>query len=595
MNKRAFSLLEVILASAIFVIFASGAIVAILGGLNLNRLGSEYTIANQYAAEGIEAARSIKNQAFANLVNTMGTGITKTGGVWTFSGANNVSDKFTRVISIADVYRDASGNIVASGGTLDTSSKKATSTVSWNFSPGKNNSIDSISYFTNWKAPFGKGGLLAYGDGGTTSDALMYKTFDGSTWTAAAAMADVDGATTNKYARIIRVYSSPTRNEKIAISRHYNGTGQWIYAQVFNGSSWGNLVQLSTWNATTFLDVQNFGGDYQTNGNFVAVYSDNTAIPKTRYWNGSVWSAQTSLNTLSTGTPLHIRVSTRPFSNELMAVFLNSGNDTLTEYNNGAGYATANWSARVSHATNTITNTERIMDFEWSTNTPLNGVLVYANATTDKTVRGRVWVANGTGSGTWGTAVAAAAQTNNLGTLTITNRVGANEMTVCNKDALATPTIVCRKLTFTGNVVTWTTPTNPIIATASDTGIQRSFDIGSEGFSGAVVLNVYSDNTAVPKYKKYTPGTSTWDAATTTISTTPYTLGIVRSVRVINRSDVDDMMITMTDANLDLYSLMWDGTNNIMYTTPTGKAFTQHSTNGSAIADIWYDFAWDQF
>jgi hypothetical protein len=595
MNKRAFSLLEVILASAMFVVFSVGAIATILRGLNLNRLGSEYTVATQYAAEGIEAARSIKNQAFVNLANSAGTGITKTGAVWTFSGANNVLDKYTRVISIADVYRDGSGNVVASGGTLDPNSKDVTSTVSWNFATGKNESISSTSYFTNWKAPFSKGGLLAYGNGGTTSDALMYKTFDGSAWSAAAAMADVDTGSTNKYARIIRVYASPTRNEKIAISRHYNGTTQWIYAQVFNGTSWGNVVQLSTWTAATRLDVQNFGGDYQANGNFAVVYSDNTTTPKMRYWNGSTWATATSLNVLSTGIPIHIRVVARPTSNELMAVFLNAGNDTLTEYNNGAGYATANWSAVTSHATNTVLNTKRIMDFQWSTNTPLNGVLIYTNSTTAKIITGRVWVANGTGGGAWGTAGTSVAQTNNMGALNLANRPGANEMEACDKDALATPTIPCRKLTFAGNVITWVTPTNPIVATATDTGIQLSYDIASEGQTGGYVLMVYSDNTAVPKFKKFTPGTTTWDAAATTITTTPYTLGIVKTVRMINRSDTDDMMVAMTDANLDLYTLMWDGTNNIMYTTPAGLAFTQHGIAGSAITDFWYDFAWDQF
>lgn len=589
MNKRAFSLLEVILASAIFVIFASGAIVAILGGLNLNRLGSEYTIANQYAAEGIEAARSIKNQAFANLVNTVGTGVTKTGGVWTFSGANNVSDKFTRVISIADVYRDVSGNIVASGGTLDTSSKKATSTVSWNFSPGKNNSIDSISYFTNWKAPFGKGGLLVYGNGGTTSDAMQYKTMDASgVWSAANAMADIDGATTNKYARALHVYSSPTRNEKIAISRHYNGTSQWIYAQVFNGSSWGNVVQLSTWNATTFLDVQNFGGDYQTNGNFVAVYSDNTTIPKTRYWNGSVWSAQTSLNTLSTGTPLHIRVAARPFSNELMAVFLNSGRDTLTEYNNGAGYATANWSARVSHATNTVVNTKRMIDFEWSSNSPLTGALIYAATTSDKTMRGRIWVANGSGGGTWGTVLAAAAQTNNMGSMDLSSRQGANQFIACNKDGGTTRTIVCRRMSFSGNVVTWATPINPIVATTTDTGIQSSFDINFENDTSGRALITYGDNTNIPKYKLYDSTTNTITSTATSLTITPFTLGSpVRTVREVSDPAGSTIMSFFADNSNDLYSSMWTGA----YSTP----IVQHSTSGSNSIDFWYDFAWDLF
>jgi prepilin-type N-terminal cleavage/methylation domain-containing protein len=587
-NKRGFSLLEVILACAVFVIFSVGAVSAILSGLNLNRLGSEYAIATQYAAEGVEAARSIKNQAFANLVNSAGTGVIKSGTVWTFSGTNNVSDKYTRVISIADVNRDGSGNIVASGGTLDAMSKKVTSTVTWNFSPAKNESLTTASYFTNWEAPFGKGGLLAYGDGGTTNDAIKYKTVDASgTWSAASATADVDGATTNKYARAIRVFASATRNEKILLSRHYNGTGQWIYAQVFNGSTWGNVVQLSTWNATTFLDVQNFDGAYLNNGDFVVVYSDNTTTPKFRTWNGSAWGSQTSMNVL-TGIPEHIEIEQRPVTNEIMATFLNAANDTQTEYFNGGTYVTANWTTATTHASNTVLNTKRILGFKWSLNTQSTGALVYATATNSKIITGRIFVANGTGGGTWGTAVTSAAQTNNLGAIKITTRPGANEFLACDKDAAATPTIVCRKLTFSGTVGTWTTPTNPIVAAASDTGIQLSFGLNYETGASARALITYSDNTNVPKYKLFTPTTTTIDAAASTLSTTPFTLtSPVRTVKEVTDLNGSTVMTFFTDSAMDLFSSAWSGS----FATP----IIQHGVAGSAITDYWYDFAFDQF
>ena len=57
----------------------------------------------------------------------------------------------------------------------------------------------------------------------------------------------------------------------------------------------------------------------------------------------------------------------------------------------------------------------------------------------------------------------------------------------------------------------------------------------------------------------------------------------------------EDMMILMADANLDIYSVVWDGTNNAIYTTPAGKAFTRHGMNISATTDFSYDFIWDAF
>src|SRR3989344_4952954 len=97
-----FSVIEVILAAALFMIIATGSITVILQGTDSNRLGEEQTVANQYAAEGMEAVRSIKNQNFANLVSSAGTGVIRSGSnVWAFGGANNQfgpNNKYTRVI-----------------------------------------------------------------------------------------------------------------------------------------------------------------------------------------------------------------------------------------------------------------------------------------------------------------------------------------------------------------------------------------------------------------------------------------------------------------------------------------------------------------
>lgn len=149
-NEKGFSVIEVILAAALFIIFSTGAIVVILQGLDSNRLGEEQTVANQYAAEGIEAARSIRNSSYASLVNTSGTGIASSSGVWVFLGSNNVFGKYTRALKVEDVQRTG-GNIVASGGTIDPNTKKITSTVTWNFSSTRNNSVVLTTYLTNWR------------------------------------------------------------------------------------------------------------------------------------------------------------------------------------------------------------------------------------------------------------------------------------------------------------------------------------------------------------------------------------------------------------------------------------------------------------
>jgi Tfp pilus assembly protein PilV len=598
-NKKAFSVIEIMLASALFLVMAISISSLLAQTYSSSRLGNEQSIATQYAAEGLDAVRSIKNQSFSSLINTTGSGVAVSGGVWTFSGTSTVLDgEYVRTIAITDVYRDVNGNIVSSGGTLDSSTKKASSTVVWSTTPSRQNSVTLTTYLTNWEAAYGGGskGMLVYADGGTTSDVVRYRLFDGTNWSAtstASTTLDVETTSTNRYARNIRLFASATRDEKIMIARHYNGTLQAIFAQVYDGTTqtWGDLIRLSQWSATTYLDVQNFGGTYLANGNFMTVFSDNTVIPKMRIWDGVSWSAQTSLTTLGTSQiPNYIVIKNRPGTNEVMAAFFTQGSDAITQY-----YSGSVWSAITSHATTAPLATKRFIDFDWSPNTTTTGALAYVSGTTAKIMSTKIWVANGSGGGAWGAAATTAAQTNNVGALRIDGRAGANEFAICDKDAGTTVSIFCGKITFSGTTATVTTPTNSTIATSTDTGIQKSYGMRFES-NGVNAINVYSDNTTIPKVKKYVGATGSWDLNPTVINVSPFTTGVIKTVRVIEGAiGSEDMMVLLTDANLDIYSVVWDGTNNIMYSTPAGKSFNRHGINMSAATDYSYDFAWDAF
>jgi hypothetical protein len=597
--SNGFSVIEILLAAALFLIFSSGAVGIIIYGNRMNLLGEQQAVATQYANEGIEVVRSIKNQNFTTLSNTYcttGAGIQKSGLVWTLKavGTSDTFDtNYSRVIKICDAARDASGNIVESGGTNDPYLKKVTSTVSWNAGTTRADSVVLSTYYTNWKKK--KGGMLVYGNGSTTTDAVSYKLWDGSTqtWGTAGSLADIDGTSTNRALRGLRIYSSATRDEKIAVGRYYNGTTQYIYSQVWNGTSWGNVQLLSNWNAATFLDVRNFDGTYLANGDFMVVYSDNTSVPKMRTWNGTVWSSQVVMQDFAingSGIPNYIVVSARSGTNEVMAAFYGQAKDTNTQYFNGGTYTTANWTLHARHASAATLNTNQMVDFAWSPNTTTKGALVYTDANNDKSVNIKIWTANGSGSGSWTATVNTANQASNVGALQITGRPGADEFVACDKDTNATPRIICYEANMTP---VWTNPTNPTIAAATDTGIERSFDVGFEQTGGTQAISVYSDNTGVPKLKKYNAGTNTWDVSATSIATSPFTPGVIKAVRIEPRSEEDIMILTM-DANLDIYSSVWDITNDVIYTTPAGKVFSQHGTTGSAITEFWADFEWDK-
>ncbi len=145
-------MIEVIIAVSLLVIFATGAVIAVLGSLVASRLAEEETKAAYLATEGLEAVKSIRDQNWNYLTNST-HGLSKTNGYWEFLGSSDTdpSVKFTRVITISDVQRNGSGDIVASGGTIDPDTKKAVAEVSWHFLPSALSSAIETIYLTNWQ------------------------------------------------------------------------------------------------------------------------------------------------------------------------------------------------------------------------------------------------------------------------------------------------------------------------------------------------------------------------------------------------------------------------------------------------------------
>lgn len=588
------SIVEIILAVMIFSILAVSGVATVVHSFTVNRRGEEETQATVVAQEGIEAARSIKNKSWSALTSGL-HGLSPSGNQWSFSGTSDINGKFTRVVNVEAVNRDGSGNIVpAPTGSADSDTMKVTSTATWDFYPGRSESVSLVSYMSNFRKTIitTRGGVLVYGDGGTTTDAMKYRVLDGSagTWGSVQTFPDFDTSASNKALRAIRVYASKTRNEKIALTRHFNGTQESIYAHVYNGTTWSS-AQMISWTGSAFdtsnQGIRNFDGQYLNNGNFLLVYSDNTNIPKYRIWNGSSWSpnpptAGTSVADVG-GIPNNITLRNRDGSNEAMLTVFDQSSDTNTVYYNGSA-----WSAVTEHATAAPTNTKEFAEFAWSADNPLQGALVFQTASNDRAMNIKLWTANGSGGGVWTGNNVNTANQGTLGAMELDGgRKGAEEFLACDKDA--SNDIYC----FRGNTTpTWASPTNNIMTATTDTGIQRSFDLAYDGSTGSEAIVVYSDTTSVPKLKKYTASTNTFDASPTSLSTLG---GALKTVKLRSFSESDDIMIMMGDANNDFYTVVWNGSSNVVYTTPTGKAFTTHGTNGSNAIELWYGFAWDRF
>lgn len=152
-NQQGQSVIEIIVAMGIMIIIAATAVAAVVSSFSTTRLSEEETQASFFAMEGIEAAQSIRNQDWDDITNG-NHGLSNSGGTWVFSGSSDDPDggsKFTRVVAVADAQRDGDGDLVASGGTVDVDTKKITSTITWDFTSGRSNTVEMVAYLTNWQ------------------------------------------------------------------------------------------------------------------------------------------------------------------------------------------------------------------------------------------------------------------------------------------------------------------------------------------------------------------------------------------------------------------------------------------------------------
>ncbi len=151
-TQKGFSILEVLLAGAIFVVFSWGVIEVLLLGLTFDRYSQEMTLATAYATEGLEAVRAIRKSGFDHLQVTESSGIIAEDGTLRLGGEENrFDDKYVRTIAVRTVERGDDGSIVVSGGTVDEDTMRVTVTVTWSRGVDPNEPIVLETYLTRWQ------------------------------------------------------------------------------------------------------------------------------------------------------------------------------------------------------------------------------------------------------------------------------------------------------------------------------------------------------------------------------------------------------------------------------------------------------------
>lgn len=134
-NQSGFSIVEIIIASAIFALIVT----AFVGSLTyFNKSATAAGIKARaifLAEEGLEAARNIRDEDFSNLIN--GThGLAISSGQWVFSGSQDLTDIFLREVEIS---------------TIDDNTKEVDSRVSWNQGLKNGGSVSLATRLTNWQ------------------------------------------------------------------------------------------------------------------------------------------------------------------------------------------------------------------------------------------------------------------------------------------------------------------------------------------------------------------------------------------------------------------------------------------------------------
>lgn len=578
-DRKGFSLVEILLAVGIFALFGTIMLSAFVYGREGVRLAGDRSRATELANGGIEVVRNIANPNYSNLSSfSNGTNyyITSVNNRWQLTTIpQTIDNKYTRIVNFSNGPNG---------------SRKVTVTVNWAQNFTRSGTLSANTYFANWRQPTSspiKSGLFVYADGGTSTDRLEYRQLlTTGSWTPETAMPDVSTTTSNRVPRSLKLYSAQTGSAKMMLSRHYDGTRQYMYATAWNGTSWATPELLAQWTSSSALNSGNYGGEFLADGSFVAVYSDGSNVPKSRSFNGAVWGPQVGLGAIGSSnnyiTAMMIRA--RPNSNDMMVVFLTSNYQVNTSF-----YTNSSWSAYTLHTNSSAGNGSLLVDFDWSNTNTNQGVVLYTNSSNDRALRAQTFTTNG-GAGSWGPVMTSG--NINSGQEIISLRQiarpnNSNELISCAKSYNNPGYIYCFELNPDSG---FTTPINNIITNNTDYGGQITFDVAYKYDNSNDGVIAYSDNTRSGKLKLYNSSLNTWVSNAISLNNASSNIG---KTRIVGRPNSDETMVMVSDSFRNLYSVVLDGTTNTLFTSPSGKAWTNHLSTGPTNDAVWFDFAWD--
>ncbi|MFH1292332.1 MAG: prepilin-type N-terminal cleavage/methylation domain-containing protein, partial [bacterium] len=152
LNDKGQSLLEVIVAMAVFSLIGATMASMVVGGNTALERGKEHTQAQAISQQGIEAVRAVRDMAWNDL-KYLQSGVTTSSGQWILKGegTSDIIDQYTRTIGFNNVCRDVNGDIVnCPSAYTDPHTKELQVQVNWSVRPGVSNTSTRSFYLTNW-------------------------------------------------------------------------------------------------------------------------------------------------------------------------------------------------------------------------------------------------------------------------------------------------------------------------------------------------------------------------------------------------------------------------------------------------------------
>lgn len=132
-DQAGFSPIEVLLAVTVFGMLVTALIGAIIYGRTSTATAGDNVRATQLAEEGLEAVRNIRDADLNNISDGI-YGLVQSGGTWTLSGTPDITDNYTRQLTISSV---------------DSKRKNVVANVAWSQATGAN-SVNIQTLLTGW-------------------------------------------------------------------------------------------------------------------------------------------------------------------------------------------------------------------------------------------------------------------------------------------------------------------------------------------------------------------------------------------------------------------------------------------------------------